>query len=86
MLHILSSYKVGGYNYVYGAMPEFIEIRNIYGHIMLKQIKNGNITQARNTTFTILTIKLFYAKIKREPNKHGELEKKNFKEWISMIS
>ena len=31
--------------------------------------------QARNTTFTILTIKLFYAKIKREPNKHGELEK-----------
>ena len=26
------------------------------------------------TTFTILTIKLFYAKIKREPKKLGELE------------
>ena len=31
--------------------------------------------QARNTTFTILTIKLFYAKIKREPNKLEKLEK-----------
>ena len=35
---------------------------------------------ARNTTFTKLTIKLFYSKIKREPKKHCELEKANLNE------